>query len=201
MYQIKNVVNYDRDALDLALDEEMKRSYADKRVRRLSRRSAWISRGYTIISFAGLACTLFGIGLTFSDRFAVLGRILNLLGLCISTFCLTVLSSAVPKALLKNTEQLKETLDSYGNTLPMKFHMFFLSHEDEELEIWGAEINDSEFEVALSALQEDGSVAKETLVCRFDSQNPCGVLTLDVRNGTVFRMAPLPDEALPVSPV
>ena len=187
MYQIKNIVNYDQKVLERELMNDMERFYNDKRLRCLLRRSAWVRRARPATSSLGLLCVLSGVTAFVWGKHIALSRIFSLLGIALSALSLFVLSSAVPKALSKITKQIVEILDTYGETPAIKYHMFARSRNDEEVEIWGSEVQDSKYKVILSATV-DGHTKEEALICEYDARNPSGVLTLDVRNGVVLHM-------------
>lgn len=192
MYQIKHVINYDKEALDRELQKDMERFYNDKRFPRLLSRGSRLRFTHALVSKLGLFCSLSGLVL-FLIRESVplpwilaLSRILPLIGLALSSLSLFVLSSAVPKAQLASVEKLRDILDSFGCSPAMQYHMFLIRHGKDSLEIWGAETNDSKFEVTLSK-NVDGHVEKDAFLCDFEEQNPDGVLVLDLRNARVLK--------------
>ena len=187
MYQIKNVINYDREALDKELDADAERFFNDKRIWRLLRRRPLLLGTRSVVSFLGLACATTGLILTLSGVLMGLARVLAFLGLALSSFGLLVLSTAIPKAMHNNRSQLKAIMDTYGQSPAMKYHMFVTRHGVDGFEMWGVEDKDSRFEVTLTGTDENGHVAQESFVCDFEERVSNGVLVLDLRNGIVIR--------------
>lgn len=186
MYQIKNVVNYDREALEQELAEDAKRFFENPEVKRLMRRNNGIRIAHAIVSRTGLVCALGGLTFVILGKFVVLARILNLPGLALASLGLFVLGPAVPEVQSKSAAKLYELMEANKDTPAMRFHMFLGPQDATRVEIWGAETEDGRFEVTLSK-DVDGKRLKETFVCDFEERSSDGVLTLDLRNGLVFR--------------
>ena len=143
--------------------------------------------GRIVISIAGLLCATVGLGLAIFGEAIVLSRIFGLLGVVLASLNIFVLSPAAEKRLRTYTRKEREFMESHISSPAMKYHMFMLSFAAYGVEIWGAEIDDSKFEVTLSTkLGKD--VAKETFICDFEERDPNGILTLDIQHGIVMRV-------------
>lgn len=187
MYQIKNVVNYDREALDREVGMEMERFHGDKRISRLMKLVEWVPRVPVVVSTLSLFCSTLGICLILFGNAGPFSFSLGLVALGLSFFNMLVFRPKTFDAMEKYTKELRVRLDSYCNSPSMRYHSFVVQHGVDGVEMWGAETGDSKFEVTLSK-EVDGKLKKQVIVFQYDERNPAGVLTLDVGNETVRRL-------------
>lgn len=186
MYQIKNVINYDKETLEQECEKDAERFLRTNEFMRLLRRGTWLPLAHMVTSRMGFVCSSCALVLAILEQSIMLSRILALAGLVLSSLDLFVLYPIVTKVFEEDTQEMSELLGTYCYTPAMRYHMFVAEVSAEDIEIWGTESKDSKFEVVLSKIV-DGKIEKETLILDYDSRNESGVLTLDVQNGVVLR--------------
>lgn len=187
MYQIKNVINYDREALTHKMFDNMKGFCEDERFSWLTRRIGWIPRLNIAVSYLSLVFPVCSLCLILFEQGGMLPLVLSLIGLGISIADRRFVHPWCVNLVLKYTQEMAEISATYRSGPAMGYHSFVVQHGAEGMEIWGYETGDSQFEVTLSK-QVGEELKKKVILFKYDERDPAGVLTLDVGNETVCRI-------------